>query len=234
MDGSSMGNAAPTAPLVDIRDAARVYLQGGARLDALRPTSCRVDAMARIAIMGASGSGKSTLLHLMAGLDRPTSGTIEWPALGSFDDLRPSKVTMGFQSPALIEPLSVLENVELPLLLANGGATTRDRAMAALAAFDLAELAAKLPEELSGGQTQRVGLARAIVSAPSLLLADEPTGQLDSATGEAMITALLDWASAAGSALVIATHDPEIAGALDYIWRMDHGRLTLLVEAAPP
>ena len=229
-----MGSVALTAPLVEIRDAARRYIQGGALLDALQPTSCRVDAKARIAIMGPSGSGKSTLLHLMAGLDHPTSGTIEWPALGSFDDLRPTKVTMAFQSPALMEPLSVLENVELPLLLANDTAATHERAIAALAVFGLAELAAKLPEELSGGQAQRVGLARAIVSAPSLLLADEPTGQLDSATAEALLAALLDWAYAGGSAVVVATHDPEIARALNHIWRMDHGRLTLPVEAAAP
>jgi len=220
--------------LVEASEADRSFMQGGKRLDALGPTSCRVNAGDRIAIMGPSGSGKSTLLHLMAGLDRPTNGTIAWPSLGSIDDLRPRKVGMAFQSPGLMAPLSVVENVELPLLLVNDGTPTRDRAMAALDIFDLSELAAKLPEELSGGQAQRVGLARAIVCAPRLLLADEPTGQLDSATGEAVLTALMDWASAVEAALVVATHDTEIAEALDHVWRIDHGRLRLPVGASVP
>lgn len=229
-----MADPVTALAFVEAQDAARSFMQGGTRLDALRPTSCRVEAKDRIAIMGPSGSGKSTLLNLMAGLDRPTSGTVAWPALGTIDELRPGKVTISFQSPGLMAPLSVLENVELPLLLANDATQTRDRAMAALDIFDLADLAAKLPEELSGGQAQRVGLARAIVSAPSLLLADEPTGQLDSATGEAMLVALLDWAAALESAVVIATHDPDVAEALDQVWRMEHGRLTLPVGAVVP
>ena len=226
-----MADPAITGALLEAHDAARSFMQGGKRLDALLPTSCRVDAKDRIAIMGPSGSGKSTLLNLMAGLDRPTGGTVAWPALGGFEELRPSKVTISFQSPGLMAPLNVVENVELPLLLASAATQTRARAMAALDIFGLADLAAKLPEELSGGQAQRVGLARAIVSAPSLLLADEPTGQLDSATGEAVLIALLDWASMLQSALVIATHDAEIAEALDLVWRMEHGRLTLPTEA---
>ena len=226
-----MDDPAITGVLVEAHDAARSFVQGGQRLEALLPASWQIDAKERIAIMGPSGSGKSTLLNLIAGLDRPTSGTVAWPTLGGIEELRPGKVTISFQSPGLMAPLNVVENVELPLLLANDATRTRERAMAALEIFDLADLAAKLPEELSGGQAQRVGLARAIVGAPSLLLADEPTGQLDSATGEAVLIALLDWASALASALVIATHDPAIAEALDQVWRMEHGRLTLPAEA---
>ncbi len=229
-----MASLGAALAVVEAHDATRAFMQGGKRLDALRSTSCRVEAKDRIAIMGPSGSGKSTLLNLMAGLDRPTSGTIAWPALGTIEELRPGKVTISFQSPGLMAPLSVLENVELPLLLADDAAKTRDRALAALDIFDLADLAAKLPEELSGGQAQRVGLARAIVSAPGLLLADEPTGQLDSSTGETMLLALLDWACALESSIVIATHDPEVAQAFDQIWRIEHGRLTLPADPVTP
>ncbi len=222
MIGSDTG-----AALVEMHAAGRTYIQGGVPVAALHSATGRIDRRDRIAITGPSGSGKSTLLHLLAGLDHPTSGTISWPALGPSDGLRPRHVAIAFQTPSLIPTLSVIENVELPLLLGDSPRSTgaRDRARTALDLFSLGDLAEKLPEELSGGQAQRVALARATVAGPSLLLADEPTGQLDHATADGVLAALLGWGAAARSAIVVATHDLAVARAFDLTWRMEHGRL---------
>lgn len=214
-----------TDNLVEALGVARSFERGGKTVEALAPTTCRVRAGDRIALLGPSGSGKSTLLHLMAGLDVPSSGEIGWPMLGDRDALRPSRVAMVFQSPSLMPPLSVVENVELPLILSGGSGDARAAAMDALDRVGLAELAEKLPQELSGGQGQRVAMARAIAARPQLLLADEPTGQLDQATGRALIDGLLGWLAGSEIALVIATHDLAIAERMDRVWRMDHGRL---------
>src|SRR5882757_4652110 len=170
-------------PLVDARGVARTYRRGGAVVQAVTSATCRIFPRDRVALVGPSGSGKSTLLHLMGGLDEPTAGAITWPALGAVDQLRPRQVSFVFQMPSLLPALTVVENVELPGLLGNSDGAERGAAMAALARLGLADIAEKLPEELSGGQAQRVAMARAIASVPSLILADEPTGQLDRATG---------------------------------------------------
>jgi putative ABC transport system ATP-binding protein/lipoprotein-releasing system ATP-binding protein len=163
----------------------------------------------------------------MAGLDRPTLGTVEWPALGPPASLRPGPVGVVFQGPSLLPPLTVLENVALPLVL--GGETdaqARERARSALARLDLQALADKLPEELSGGQAQRVAVARALAGEPRLLLADEPTGQLDHVNAATVVDVLLAAASHAGAALVVATHDPAVAVRLDERWEIHSGALT--------
>jgi ABC-type lipoprotein export system ATPase subunit len=207
-------------PLVRCEGAARTYGSGETATVGLQPTDCEVQPGARIALVGPSGSGKSTLLHLMAGLDAPTRGTVTWPGL----DDRPAVV---FQGPSLLPPLTVLENVALPLILAGGtDQVARPQARAALARLDLADLADKLPEELSGGQAQRVAIARALAGRPRLLLADEPTGQLDHVTGAAVVDALLAAADRAGAALVVATHDPVVARRLGRRAEIDSGRLT--------
>jgi putative ABC transport system ATP-binding protein/lipoprotein-releasing system ATP-binding protein len=214
-------------PLVRCSGAARTYGDGRAATVALRPTDCEVAAGQRIALVGPSGSGKSTLLHLMAGLDRPTLGTVEWPMLGPPAALRPGPVGVVFQGPSLLPPLTVLENVALPLVL--GGETdarARERAREALARLELRELADKLPEELSGGQAQRVAVARALAGEPRLLLADEPTGQLDHVNAATVVDVLLAAASHAGAALVVATHDPAVAARLDERWEIHSGALT--------
>jgi len=180
----------------------------------------------RIALVGPSGSGKSTLLHLMAGLDIPTSGVISWPALGARETLRPSKIGIVFQMPSLLPSLSVVENVEVPLLLDHKGApTARAAALEALARLDLAALADKLPDELSGGQAQRVAVARALAPRPPLLLADEPTGQLDHPTSRHLFDVLLAALAETPTALVVATHDRAIAERMTTVWRIHHGTL---------
>jgi len=173
------------------------------------------------------------LLHLLAGLDTPTAGTISWPALGARNELRPGPVGIVFQGPSLLPPLDVTENVALPLLLAG---VDRDAATAgardALARLGLDDLGAKLPEELSGGQAQRVAVARVLAGAPRLILADEPTGQLDHVAGAQVIDVLIEAATALGAALVISTHDAELAARMAERWQMSDGRLH--VNAATP
>ncbi len=209
-------------------DVARTYGSGRTANVALHGTSCEVAEGDRIAIVGPSGSGKSTLLHLMAGLDRATAGTVEWPALGPLECLRPGPVAVIFQGPSLLGPLDVVENVALPLLL--GGATeaeATDAARRALARLDLVSLADKLPEELSGGQAQRVAVARALAGVPRFILADEPTGQLDHVTGAQVVDVLVAAADDCGAALVVATHDLTVADRLRQRWHLVDGRLQL-------
>jgi ABC-type lipoprotein export system ATPase subunit len=219
--------------LVSARELSRSYAQGGKTIEALKPTTCEIRRKMRIAIMGSSGSGKSTLLHLFAGLDLPTGGAIRWPALGARDDLRPGMISIAFQGPSLVPFLSVAENVGLPLFVLGKASVANATAMTELERFGLADLAEKLPDELSGGQAQRVALARAMASRPRLLLADEPTGQLDQATGATTIATLIAWAEATESALVVATHDAAVAQSFDEVWHMDHGRLTCPARGRP-
>jgi ABC-type lipoprotein export system ATPase subunit len=214
-------------PLVACEGAGRTYGTGSTATVALQATDCAVHAGDRIALVGPSGSGKSTLLHLMAGLDRPTVGTISWPAIGALQALRPGPVAVVFQGPSLLPPLTVEENVALPLIL-DGAAddVAHGAARIALGALGLLDLRDKLPEEVSGGQAQRVAVARALAGAPVLILADEPTGQLDRDSGAAVVDVLLAAAAHAGAALVVATHDPTVAQRLPTRWHMDSGRLT--------
>lgn len=214
-------------PLVIAENASRRFGSGPTAVDAVIDVSCQVEPNDRIAIVGPSGSGKSTLLHLLGNLDQPTSGTVAWPALGVAEALRPSRVVDIFQGPSLIPVLSVSENVRLPLLLAGTAVADADAiANEALAMFEVAHLRDKLPEELSGGQAQRVSIARAIAVRPWLILADEPTGQLDSATAIRVMSRLLRAADELGAALIVSTHDARIADRLSTVWSMAGGRLT--------
>jgi predicted ABC-type transport system involved in lysophospholipase L1 biosynthesis ATPase subunit len=181
----------------------------------------------RIALVGPSGSGKSTLLHLIAGLDRPTDGTIGWPAFGTPDLLRPKRVRVAFQGPSLLPQLTVVENVALPLLLAGTGETDANEAsLRCLRDMSMSEVAQKLPSELSGGQLQRAGIARAFVGTPGLVLADEPTGQQDRAGGAAVLEAMFAAVLRIGAALVVATHDAAVADRFVRRWSMRDGRLS--------
>src|SRR3981081_1997235 len=180
MAGWSMGESR----LVEARDIGRVYERGHTRVVALADVTCAVQPGQRIAVVGPSGSGKSTLLHLLGGLDEPSSGSIARPAVRPRATLRPSHVAYVFQAPSLLPALSVVENVELPLLLLGELDTTaaRSAAIDALVRLELDDLAERLPEELAGRKGEGVALARGRASHPRLLLADEPTGQLDHAT----------------------------------------------------
>jgi predicted ABC-type transport system involved in lysophospholipase L1 biosynthesis ATPase subunit len=154
-------------------------------------------------------------------LDTPTLGTVRRDA---------DPVGIVFQGPSLLDPLTVLENVALPLLLA-GESDSSERSLAALERLGLRELADKLPEEISGGQSQRVAVARALAREPRLILADEPTGQLDHASAELVVDVLLAAADHADAALVVCTHDPAVAARLETHWHMASGRLTAEVPA---
>ena len=212
-------------PLVRLDHASLNFISGGETVRAVNDVSCEVRAGDRIAITGPSGSGKSSLLALMTGHDAPTSGTVVWPALGPPQTLRPRHIGMAFQTQSLLPALTVLENVEIPLLILNAASGARERALGMLRILDLDRLADRLPEELSGGQMQRVAFARALVTRPSLVLADEPTGQLDQATGQHLIDQVLAALEGSPAALVIATHDIAVANRMKSSWRMNYGKV---------
>jgi ABC-type lipoprotein export system ATPase subunit len=218
--------------LVEGKDVARRFSQGGSDILALRPASFAIRSADRIALLGRSGSGKSTLVHLIAGLDAPTGGALSWPALARDSALRPTYIGIVFQAPSLITTLSVIENVEVPLRIGGRISSPRTQAMAALEALGLASLADKVPDELSGGQAQRVALARAIALKPRLILADEPTGQLDQSIARQTVNTLLDSLEGSDTAVVVATHDPSVAERMKTTWLMDHGELRLSSEMA--
>ena len=209
---------------VEVEGLARCFGDGDRRVVALEPITFAIAKGERIALLGPSGSGKSTLLNLMAGLDAPSAGSIAWPGIGPREALRPLAVGMIHQFAALIPTLTVAENVALPLVLAHRpseDATVRE----AIAAVGLADVAGRLPDELSGGQAQRAGIARVLAHRPRLLLADEPTGQLDQAIGEAMMSAILAHADRSATTVLVATHDPAIAQRMETVWHLRHGRL---------
>ncbi len=215
-----------TEALVVAMSLGKSYQQaGGQATPVLFNVDCQIEGGARIALVGPSGSGKSTLLHLLCGLIVPSSGQVIWPGLGVAEDLMPGKVQAVFQSPSLFPALNVHDNIALPMLLlgrAPGFGLAPDDL---LARFGLADLGLKLPEELSGGQAQRVAMLRALSVAPRLILADEPTGQLDGRTAAEFLSAVIGEAEGIGAALVIATHDPAVAARMDQRWFLDHGRL---------
>jgi putative ABC transport system ATP-binding protein len=214
-----------TDTVVRAEGLAKTYGKGQGAVVALYDATFELVAGDRVAIVGPSGSGKSTLLHLMAALDVPTAGAVTWPALEPGGPRTPGAVGFVFQGPSLVPDLDVVENTALPLLLAGrDGASARRSAVAALARLDLADVAARLPIDLSGGQAQRVAVARALVGGPRLLLADEPTGQLDHDSAALVVDALVS-AAADGAALAVATHDASVAGLLGREWTIADGRL---------
>ena len=215
-----------TDVLAEAIDAGRVFGTNGSKVVAVQHATCKIERGDRIALVGPSGSGKSTLLHLLAALDEPTSGTVTWPALGERSTLRPAKISFVFQSESLLAPLTVLENIEVPRLLAGSNADeARKDATEILSALDLAALADKLPEEISGGQAQRAAVARSLITRPALIFADEPTGQLDHDTAKRLLDLLLRRLRGSDVALVIATHDPVVAARMKTQWTMNHGVL---------
>ena len=230
---SALPSAAATAgaPVLRVQGLGkRVALASGELviLDGIGFDIARGDS---VAVVGASGSGKSTLLSLLAGLDVPSSGTVELDGtvLSSLDEdgrarVRADKVGFVFQNFQLLPSLTALENVMLPLEL-RGDADARGPAEAELARVGLGERLQHYPRQLSGGEQQRVALARAFVTRPSLLFADEPTGNLDTRTGQAVIDLLFAMNQDAGTTLVLVTHDDHLASRCARVLRIDSGRL---------
>jgi len=178
--------------VIELRRLSRHFQVGEQTVKALQEIDLAIPAGDYVAIMGPSGSGKSTLLHLLSGLDRPSTGRVSWPGLGGDPTARPGLIGVVFQGPSLLPPLDVAENVALPLVLAGVAEDeAHRRALAALEQTDTAGLSRRLPEELSGGQAQRVAVARVLAMTPRLILADEPTGQLDAGHRDQIIKVLL-------------------------------------------
>jgi putative ABC transport system ATP-binding protein len=204
--------------VIEIRDLRKVYVMGDEEVAALACVSLSVDRGESLAVIGPSGSGKSSLMNILGGLDRPTSGAyrFEGEDVGEFDDdqlaeFRRRRIGFIFQSFQLLPRLTALQNVELPMIYAGREPAERRRRAAEL--LDRVGLGSRLthrPTQLSGGQQQRVAIARALANDPDLLLADEPTGALDTHTGEEVM-ALFKTLNREGLTLIIVTHDPEVA-----------------------
>ena len=224
------------SPIIQTRSLAKTYLIGNVRIAALEDVSLSVDEGRFVAVTGASGSGKSTLLNLLGGLDTPSAGTIEVAgALVSAMDrdalakYRRFGAGMIFQSFNLVPSRTALENVELPLVFSDVDKKERRRRAAELLdRVGLAHRAGHRPPELSGGEQQRVAVARALVNDPRLLLADEPTGNLDWKTGEKVLRLVLDLHERRGLSSILVTHNEKIARYCHKVYMMEAGELKLL------
>lgn len=217
--------------LVELRRVSKIYSSAAAPVVALDDVSLAIEAGEFIAVVGKSGCGKSTLLNLCGAMDFPTSGEVilDGQVTTRLHDtelsrLRREKVGFVFQSFQLLHTLTAVENVELPLLLARKG-NARKAALERLRWVGLADEAGRHPHQLSGGQQQRVAIARALVHNPRLVIADEPTGNLDSATGENILKLLGGIAAEFGAAVLMATHSPEGASLANRIVRLRDGRM---------
>lgn len=212
------------APLIDIRDLWKIYASGDTRVEALRGVSLKIDCGELVAIVGASGSGKSTLMNIIGCLDRPTRGTYRLDGV-DVDNLssdaratiRNQKIGFVFQSFHLLPRTSAVENVELPLFYSSlGTAEQHKRAMEALNTVGLSERAHATPSELSGGQQQRVAIARALVTRPALVVADEPTGNLDTSNSMAIL-AILQELNRTGITVLLVTHEADVAACAERV-----------------
>ena len=223
----------PASPLIRIRGLSKGYRRGGQVIPVLLDLDMDVAAGEFVALMGPSGSGKSTLLNLIAGIDKPSAGTIEIGGVdiadlseGELADWRAANVGFVFQFYNLLPVLSAQDNVELPLLLTGLSSRQRtERARLVLGLVGLADRADHYPNELSGGQQQRVAIARALVSDPLLIVADEPTGDLDRVTGEEILGLLEQLVVEMGKTIVMVTHDPKAAAHARRLVHLEKGVL---------
>lgn len=215
------------------RDLCKTFTEGSRTLDVLRDLNLEVSAAERVAIVGASGSGKTTLLQLLGGLDTPTSGDVlvrDQSIAGMSDtqrgQLRNRALGFVYQFHHLLPEFSALENVAMPLLVRGEAATTSlDQAREVLGQVGLAERLTHKPSQLSGGERQRTAIARALVTRPSAVLADEPTGNLDRRTGERVFAQLLRCNTDFGTSLIVVTHDPDLAARMDRVLELEDGQL---------
>jgi len=219
--------------IIQVRDVTRALPLGSEQVQVLRGVSFTIRRGAWIAITGPSGSGKSTLLGILAGLDTPTSGKVIVDGVdithmeeGKLARFRSDKIGMVFQSFNLIPTLTALENVEVPLFASRSSERSAARAARVLELVGLSDRLRHRPNQLSGGQQQRVAIARALVNEPPILIADEPTGNLDSATGEAVLNLFNQLRRDLGLTLVIATHDPAVASRVDTVLHIVDGKLS--------
>jgi len=223
-----------TEALIQVRAVTKTFPGNGEPVTPLQDLDLEIGRGEFVALMGPSGSGKTTLLHLLAGIDRPTAGAV---MVGTTDVARLTArrlarwrnehVGFVFQQYNLVPVLTARENVELPLLLTRLGHAERSRKVqVALEAVDLADRATHLPRQLSGGQQQRVAVARAIVAGPELILADEPTGNLDEKAAHAILQLLQELHQRFHQTLVMVTHDPRAAAAAGRVIHLDKGRIT--------
>lgn len=219
--------------LIHIHDLGKSYLRGGQILPVLEGVNLDIRAGEFIALMGPSGSGKSTLLNLIAGIDKPSSGSIEIGGIniadlseGELAEWRASNVGFIFQFYNLMPVLTAFENVELPLLLTNLSRSQRQKHVeAALGMVSLSDRMDHYPNELSGGQQQRVAIARALVTDPTLIVADEPTGDLDRNTAEEVLKLLDELHTQLGKTIVMVTHDPKAAARAKRLVHLEKGLL---------
>lgn len=235
IDDRDDGDGRDGTVVLEARCLVRVYRSGAGDTHACQDVSLEVRAAELLVVTGPSGAGKTTLLNMLGTLDRPTSGSV---AIGGVDvasldqrelaTLRRDRLGFVFQSFGLIETLTAAENVEVPLRLRREPAAVRDaRVEEVLALVGLEDHARQRVDELSGGQQQRVGIARALAAGPSLLFADEPTGQLDSGNARIVIDLIRDLVRSQGIAAVVATHDPMIVERADRVVRLHDGRIDL-------